>query len=70
MDGRIDIDLDNQRLIGKDTKKDLKAGDKVRVKIVNLNLNSSNVRDSRIGFTMKQMGLGKLQWLYKKKVEN
>ena len=70
MDDRIDIDLDNQRLIGKDTKKDLKAGDKVRVKIVNLNLNSSNVRDSRIGFTMKQMGLGKLQWLYKKKVEN
>ncbi|MEM3675886.1 MAG: DNA-directed RNA polymerase [Thermoplasmataceae archaeon] len=66
MDDRIDADLSNQRFVGKDTKRDLKVGDKVRVKIVHLNLKSSSVEDSTIGFTMKQMGLGKLQWLEKK----
>ncbi|MDS0257538.1 DNA-directed RNA polymerase [Thermoplasmatales archaeon AK] len=66
MDDRIDVDLSNQRFIGKDTKRDLKVGDKVRVKIVHLNLKSSSVEDSTIGFTMKQIGLGKLQWLERK----
>ncbi len=70
MDDRIDVDLANMRFIGKDTKRDIKVGDKVRVKIVALNLSSSSIRDSKIGLTMKQMGLGKLEWLNeKKKVE-
>lgn len=69
MDDRIDIDLGNQRFIGKDTKRDLKVGDKVRVRIVALNLSSSSIADSKIGFTMKQIGLGKLQWLEKKELE-
>lgn len=66
MDDRIDVDLTNQRFVGKETKRDLKAGDKVRVRIVALNLNSSTLEDSKIGFTMKQTGLGKLEWLVKK----
>ncbi len=71
MDDRIDVDLANSRFIGKDTKRDLKVGDRVRVKIVALNLSSSSIRDSKIGLTMKQLGLGKLEWLHeKKKVEN
>ncbi len=71
MDDRIDVDLANNRFIGKDTKRDLKVGDRVRVKIVALNLSSSSIRDSKIGLTMKQLGLGKLEWLReKKKVEN
>ncbi|WP_010916744.1 DNA-directed RNA polymerase [Thermoplasma volcanium] len=65
MDDRIDVDLENKRFIGKDTKRDLKVGDKVRVRIVALNLASSSVEDSKIGFTMKQVGLGKLEWLEK-----
>lgn len=69
MDDRIDVDLNNQRFIGKDTKRDLKVGDKVRVRVVALNLSSSSIGDSKIGFTMKQLGLGKLQWLEKKEVE-
>ncbi len=67
MDDRIDIDLSNQRFIGKDTKRDLKVGDRVRVKIVALNLPSSFIGDSKIGLTMKQLGLGKLEWLKKRK---
>ena len=63
MDDRIDVDSDNQRLIGKDTKRDLKVGDKVRARIVALSLNERNPRDSKIGLTMRQPGLGKLEWL-------
>jgi DNA-directed RNA polymerase subunit E' len=72
MDDRIDVDLANQRFIGKDTKRDIKVGDRVRVRIVALNLSSSSVEDSKIGFTMKQLGLAKLDWLNRKKekVEN
>lgn len=67
MDDRIDIDLGSQRFIGKDTKKDLKVGDRVRVKIVAMNLNSASIEESKIGLTMKQIGLGKLEWLRQKK---
>ena len=63
MDDRIDMDESQNRLVGKDTNRDIRIGDQVRVRIVMLNLASSSVRDRRIGFTMKQPGLGKLQWL-------
>ena len=63
MDDRIDIDQDNGRLIGKDTKRDLKVGDRVRARIVALSINERNPRESKIGLTMRQHGLGKIEWL-------
>lgn len=63
MDDRIDVDQENGRLIGKDTKRDLKVGDKVRARIVALSINERNPRESKIGLTMRQPGLGKLEWL-------
>ena len=63
MDDRIDIDQDNGRLIGKDTKRDLKVGDSVRARIVALSINERNPRESKIGLTMRQPGLGKIEWL-------
>ncbi|MCL4334772.1 MAG: DNA-directed RNA polymerase [Candidatus Thermoplasmatota archaeon] len=69
MDDRIDIDLGNQRFIGKDTKRDVRVGDKVRVRIVAMNLSSASVEESKIGLTMKQVGLGKLDWLKPKKIK-
>ncbi len=63
MDDRIEIDEGNRRLLGKETNRELRAGDKIRVRIVMLNISSSSPTDRRIGFTMKQPGLGKLQWL-------
>ncbi len=63
MDDRIDIDQDNGRLIGKDTKRDLKIGDRVRARIVALSINERNPRESKIGLTMRQPGLGKIEWL-------
>ncbi|MCI4435093.1 MAG: DNA-directed RNA polymerase [Thermoplasmata archaeon] len=61
MDDRFDIDLEGKRLIGKDTKKELRVKDKVRVRIVSLSLNDENLAASKIGLTMRQPGLGKLE---------
>ena len=69
MDDRIDIDLTNQRIVGKESKREIRVGDKLRVRIVSLNLASSSVMDSKIGLTMKQLGLGKVEWLNQVKKE-
>lgn len=72
MDDRVDIDSDNQRLIGKDTGRVLGIGDVVRARVVSLDLNEKNPQDSKIGLTMRQPGLGKLEWIeeeHKKKGE-
>lgn len=62
MDDRVDVDEDNQRLVGKDTKRDLRLGDKTRGRIVAVSLNERNPRESKIGLTMRQAALGKLDW--------
>jgi DNA-directed RNA polymerase subunit E' len=63
MDDRIDIDDAGQRLIGKDTKRDLRINDRVRARVVSLSLNERNPRESKIGLTMRQTGLGKFEWI-------
>lgn len=62
MDDRVDVDEENQRLIGKDSKRDVRIGDKVRVRIVAVSLNERAPRESKIGLTMRQPGLGKWDW--------
>jgi DNA-directed RNA polymerase subunit E' len=63
MDDRIDIDEGGNRLIGKDTKRELRVGDDVRARIVAVSINERSPRESKIGLTMRQPGLGKLVWL-------
>lgn len=63
MDDRVDVDQENQRLVGKDTKRDLRLGDRVRARVVAVSLNERNPRESKIGLTMRQAALGKLEWL-------
>lgn len=63
MDDRIDIDESNKRLLGKDTKRDIKMDDRVQTRIVAVSLNERSLRESRIGLTMRQRGLGKYDWL-------
>lgn len=63
MDDKIDIDEAGNRLIGKDSKKDLRLGDRVRARIVSISFNERNPRESRIGLTMRQVGLGKIEWI-------
>ncbi|MBN1540495.1 MAG: DNA-directed RNA polymerase [Candidatus Thermoplasmatota archaeon] len=63
MDDHIDVDLGNMRLVGKESKRDLKVGDRVRARIVSMSMNERSPRESRIGLTMRQAGLGKIEWL-------
>jgi DNA-directed RNA polymerase subunit E' len=63
MDDRVDVDVEGQRLVGKDTKRDLRVGDRVRTRIVAISFNERNPRESKIGLTMRQPGLGKLDWI-------
>ena len=63
MDDRVDVDEENQRLVGKDSRRDLRVGDKVRTRIVAVSLNERAPRESKIGLTMRQPALGKFEWI-------
>ena len=63
MDDRVDIDETNQRLVGKETGRYLAVGDVVKARVVSIDLNEQNPQDSKIGLTMRQPGLGKIEWL-------
>lgn len=70
MDERVDVDLANERLVGRESEKELKVGDLVRLRVVTCSINERNPKQSRIGFTMRQSGLGKLDWLEKERKED
>jgi DNA-directed RNA polymerase subunit E' len=59
----INYDEKNSRLICQDSKRFLAVGDKVRIRVVTLSLNEREPRDSKIGLTMRQSGLGSALWL-------
>ncbi len=59
----LNVDLGNQRLVGKESGRTLGLGDKVRARLVTVSLNEVSPRESRIGLTMRQDGLGKFEWL-------
>lgn len=63
MDDRVDVDEEGQRLIGKDSKRDVRMGDRVRARVVAVSLNERAPRESKIGLTMRQPALGKLEWI-------
>ncbi|OPX75729.1 MAG: DNA-directed RNA polymerase subunit E' [Methanosaeta sp. PtaB.Bin018] len=59
----ISYDEKNARLVSKDSNKSLGEGDKVRARVIAVSLNEKEPRESKIGLTMRQTGLGKLEWL-------
>jgi DNA-directed RNA polymerase subunit E' len=63
MDDRVDVDEEGQRLVGKDSKRDLRIGDRVRTRVVAVSLNERAPRESKIGLTMRQPALGKIDWI-------
>ncbi|MHC1566566.1 MAG: DNA-directed RNA polymerase [Candidatus Syntropharchaeia archaeon] len=73
LDEYISYDEKNARLVGKESGRELKEGDVVRVRIVAISLNEREPGESKIGLTMRQPALGKLEWieeaLKKEKVE-
>lgn len=59
----ISYDEKNARLVSKESNKALAEGDKVRARIIAVSLNEKEPRESKIGLTMRQTGLGRLEWL-------
>jgi DNA-directed RNA polymerase subunit E' len=62
-DDFISYDPKNARLVTKTGGKAIAEGDHVRARIVAVSINEREPKESKIGLTMRQTALGKLQWL-------
>ena len=47
----------------KESNKSLGEGDRVQARIIEVSLNEKEPRESKIRLTMRQTGLGRLEWL-------
>lgn len=63
MNDFMTADVHNERLVGKETGRFVDVGDNVRARIVTASLNELSPRESKIGLTMRQPGLGKFEWI-------
>jgi DNA-directed RNA polymerase subunit E' len=66
-DDYINYDSKRGALLGKESKKSLEEGDKVRARIVALSLKGKSSKETKIGLTMRQPGLGKFEWIEEEK---
>ena len=62
-DEYLAYDEENQALASRESNRTLTVGDSVRARIVTKSIDERNPRDSKIGLTAKQVGLGKHGWL-------
>lgn len=62
MDDFVGYDKKKGNLYGKESKRLLKEGDKVRARIVSVSL-KRGMKGGKVGLTMRQPGLGKLEWI-------
>jgi DNA-directed RNA polymerase subunit E' len=62
MEDFVNYNEKEQQFDGKETKRNLKLGDKVRARVVTIS-KKSTLLDTKIGLTMRQPGLGSLDWL-------
>ncbi|KUG21256.1 MAG: DNA-directed RNA polymerase [Methanomicrobiaceae archaeon] len=62
-DDYINYDEKNGRLICQESKRFIGVGDGIRARVVALSLNEREPRESKIGLTMRQAGLGTERWL-------
>jgi DNA-directed RNA polymerase subunit E' len=63
MDDFVSFDSKNSVFLGKQTRRTLKEGDKVRARIISISFKEQQ----KIGLTMRQAGLGSLVWLEEEK---
>lgn len=63
MDDYVSYDNKNSLFLGKETKRTLKKGDKVRARIISV----SFAEQQKIGLTMRQAGLGSMNWIEEEK---
>ena len=67
MNDYVEVDAENELITGKEKKMMLKKGDAVRARVVAVSLNELSARESKIGLTMRQPGLGSHEWLIEPK---
>jgi len=67
-DEYISYDGKNSRLVTKESGRSISVGDKLRTRIVAVSLNEREPRDSKIGLTMRQPALGKLEWIEEERI--
>ncbi len=63
MDDYVSFDGKNNVFLGKESKRTLKKGDKVRARIISISFTDQN----KIGLTMRQAGLGTFGWIQDEK---
>jgi DNA-directed RNA polymerase subunit E' len=66
-DDYINYDAKRGALLGKESKKSLEEGNKVRARIVALSLKGKSSKETKIGLTMRQPGLGREEWIEQEK---
>lgn len=66
-DDYINYDAKRGALLGKESKKTLEEGNKVRARIVALSLKGKSSKETKIGLTMRQPGLGRDEWIEQEK---
>jgi DNA-directed RNA polymerase subunit E' len=66
-DDYINYDGKRGALLGKESKKTLEEGDKVRARVVALSLKGKSSKETKIGLTMRQPGLGRFEWIEEEK---
>jgi len=59
MDDYVSYDEKNKQLAGRESRRILKVGDKVRTRIISVSFKEAN----KVGLTMRQPFLGSLKWL-------
>ncbi len=62
-------DKKNARFIGKESNRVLREGDQVRARIVAVSIKGGPTISGKIALTMRQPGLGKLEWIEEDKKE-
>jgi len=67
MDDYVSYDPKNEMMVGRDTGKIIKKGDIVRARIIAVSLRETKKRGSKIALTMRQPGLGKIEWIEEEK---
>jgi len=60
-DDYLNYDGKNKKFVGKESKKTLSEGDTVRARVVTISLKKA--KENKVGLTMRQPGLGKLEWI-------
>jgi DNA-directed RNA polymerase subunit E' len=61
MDDFVSFDDKNSIFLGKESKRTLKEKDKVRARIISVSF--AGAEQNKIGLTMRQIGLGNLNWI-------